>query len=144
MDNDDPWAAYARIQALADSNYISIQAYAADETLETILDMIELGQAVSPRQADNLLKNRARTQRERRALLALNADLLHPISTSEDARVTARSELASVQGRCSPHEWWLLISAGLGYTCQELAIAGNVPDATIKTRIRRARLKLAA
>jgi DNA-binding NarL/FixJ family response regulator len=144
MDADAPWAAYARVRALADSDYLSNQARAADKALETILDMIEDGQAISPQQVDNLLRNRARTQRQQCKLLGRHAHLLCGVAANESDRLEARSELARHQGRCSRQEWRLLVTIGLGYTYGNIAKAYDVPEATIKTWVRRARLKLAA
>lgn len=144
MDEDDPWAEYARLQALADSNHLSDRAWAADEALETILDKIERGHAISAQQADNLLTNRGRKQRERRRLMGQHAHLQCDLAANENDTLEARSELAWHNTRCSNREWRLLVSIGQGNSYESIAKAEAVPEATIKTWVRRVRLKLAA
>ena len=143
MRKDDPWTEYARIQALADSPRLSNRTWADEEALDTILDKIESEQQISAQQADDLLINRARTQRKRHNLLAQHGHVL-AVENNENDRVEARSVLAWHQGRCNDREWRVLVSVGLGHTYRRIASAENVAEATIKTWVRRARLKLAA
>src|SRR5262249_54149261 len=144
---DDSWAAYARIQSLADSAHLTDRTRAAEEAAETILDMIQRGQTISPQQEDNLLINRAKTQRHRRKLLAANDDGRHElcaIAADQNGRLEARSELGRCKGQCGDREWRVLVSVGLGHTYGSIAHVEEVPEATLKTWVRRARLKLAA
>ena len=144
MSDDDLWAEYARLLKLADSDHLSDAAWAVDEALGTILDEIEYRRVVSAQQADNLLTNRARKQRLRRDLLARHVHLLPDSTASEDGRIEARSELARHQARCDGREWRVLTSIGLGETNRAVADAEGVPEATVKTWVRRARMKLVA
>lgn len=143
MNEDDPWADYARIQALADSDHLSGRTWAAEEALGAILDKIEAGQDFSAKQIENLLTNRAATARHRRGLLAKNAHLFdRPVN--DDKRLEARLELDRHRRRCTPREWRVLVSAGLGYSYASISNAESAPEATVKTWVRRARNKLAA
>ncbi len=143
MDEDEPWAAYARIQRQADSKILSDQAWARDEALDAIIDKIERGQMVSAEQAENLITNRASKHRRRRRSLAQNAQLF-PTVVNEDSRLEALCDLGWHQRQCSELEWRILVSIGLGHTYGRIADAEEVPEATVKTWVRRARLRLAA
>ena len=143
MDEDESWAAYARIQRQADSNILSDQAWARDEALDAILDKIERGEAVSDKQAENLITNRASKYRRRRRSLAQNAQLF-PTAINENSRLEALYELGRHQRKCSELEWRIFVSIGLGHTYGRIADAEEVTEATVKTWVRRARLRLAA
>ena len=143
MNDDDLWAEYTRVQAVAASPRLSNRTQAAEEALSAILDKIERRQSISSQQVEDLLTNRARTLRERRKLLAKHAHLF-AVPVNDDRRAEARAELAEHERRCAAREWRVLVSAGLGHTYHHIADAENVPVATIKTWVRRARLKLAA
>jgi DNA-binding NarL/FixJ family response regulator len=159
MDEDCPWKTYAHLQRIGDSDHLSNLVCAADEALASILDRIQGGEAISPDQADNLLTNRVKTQRARRKLLARHAYLLcpgdldsfvwngseiHIGSLPELAAHEARSELVRCRDRCSDREMRVLTWVGLGHAYRDVAATEQVPEATIKTWVRRARRKLAA
>ena len=100
--NDDPWAEYARLQQFADSSVLNAKAWGLDEALEAILDKIEAGKTVSPRQAENLLTNRAAKHRHRRKILSENALVLAIDNVAhEESRVLARCRLSQFIGCCS-------------------------------------------
>ena len=143
--NDDPWAEYARLQQFADSSVLNAKAWGLDEALEAILDKIEAGKTVSPRQAENLLTNRAAKHRHRRKILSENALVLAIDNVAhEESRVLARCRLSQFIGCCSERERQVLLSICFGETYADLASAHGVPESTIKTWVRRARLRLAA
>ena len=141
MNDDDPWAEYARIQALADSDSLTGRTWAAEEALGAILDKIETRQEISAKQIDNLLTNRAATVRHRRHLLVRNA-LLFDQSANKDTRLEARLELDRHRRRCTPREWWVLYASAIGFSYASIGQAEHVPEGTVKTWVRRARLKL--
>jgi len=143
MEEDNSWVEYARVQAQANSCCISDRAWAVDEALDSILDKIEAGQIASTQQSENLLANRARKQRKRRSLLARQAPLMDSSPASESGRLEARSDLAWLKSQCNGQEWKMLVSIGLGHTYLNIAKAKQVPESTIKTRVRRARLHIA-
>ncbi|MCH9052211.1 MAG: hypothetical protein IIA72_14210 [Proteobacteria bacterium] len=143
MDKDKPWALYARIQRQADSKILSDQAWARDEALDAILDQIEWGRMVSTEQAENLITNRASKHRQRRRSLAQNTQIFHT-TVNENSRLEALCDLGRHQRQCSKLEWRILVSIGLGHTYGRIADAEKVPEATVKTWVRRARLRLAA
>ena len=132
------------IQSISDLPHLQNRTRAADEALDTILDKIERGESISTRQADFLLANRAKKQRHRQILLAREADLFRETAANENDRLEARSTLAWYRGRCGNREWRVLWSIGMGYAYSNIADAEQVPEATIKTWVRRSRLKLVA
>ena len=143
MDENELWVTYTRIQRQADSNILSDRAWAIDEALDAILDEIELGKAVLAEQAENLITNRASKHRRRRRSLAQNAQLFLT-AINENSRLEALCDLGRHQRQCSELEWRILVSIGLGHTYGHIAVAEGVPEATVKTWVRRARLRLAA
>jgi len=149
MDKDDLWAEYARIQRQADSTFLSDHAWARDEALEAILDKVERGQVVSAEQADNLITNRATKHRRRRGSLlrrglSLTQNAHLRVATNRYGRLEALCDLGRHQRQCSEREWRVLVCVGLGLTYNRIADAEKVPEATIKTWVRRARLRLVA
>ena len=141
MTHDDPWPEYTRIQAIANSTRLSSRTWAAEEALGAILDKIETRQNVSARQTNNLLTNRARTTFHRHRLLARHAHLFaQPVD--ENRRLEARSELGRYRQCCTVREWRVLYLSGLGYSYDSIASTEGVPEATVKTWVRRIRLKL--
>lgn len=142
MNESDPWVTYAWIRKLANSNRQSSRARAADEALDTLLDMIERGRPISTQQAKNLLLNRARKQRVRAQILAQHADILSSAAANDNARLEARSELIRCREHCDDREWRVLVAVALGHTSSSIALTERVPEATIKTWVRRARIKL--
>ena len=144
MTDDDRWAEYARLQQIADSSVLSGQTWAAEEGLDTILDKIEQRQAVTARQADNLLINRAAKRRHRRRLLARQAHLFADTAANENARLDARSELDRHRSRCTAREWRVLVSVGVGDDFSSIATIEHVPVSTVKTWVRRVRARLLA
>lgn len=141
MYQESSWAEYARLQTLAGSLYLSAQAQAADLALNTILDRIERREAVSTQQADNLLANRARTIRKQHRLLAQHIYLFDR-AVHHNGRLEVCSECAWLKKQCDDREWQVLVLVGLGHTYKEIAKIANVPESTIKTLLRRLRLKL--
>ena len=140
----DPWAEYARIQRQANTPILSDRAWASDETLAAILDRLEQGQVSLPQQVDNLAANRATKHRRRRGSLAKNAQLLSLATANDDSRLEALCDLDRYRRQCTTREWRILIAVGLGHTYGYIASAEAVPEATVKTWVRRVRLKLAA
>ena len=140
----DPWAEYARIQRQANTPIVSDRAWASDETLAVILDRLEQGQVSLPQQVDNLVANRATKHRCRRGSLAKNAQLLSPASVNDGSRLEALCDLERCRRQCSTREWRILVAVGLGHTYDYIANAEVVPEATVKTWVRRVRLRLAA
>ena len=143
MNSSDCWADYAHIQRKADSPTLSPQTWAIDETLDVILDEIERGKAPSRQQIDNLITNRSTKYRRRGFLLDRNGDVLLNFA-SNDRRLEARYYLNHCRRLCSAQEWGMLLSIDKGYTYGEIAVKEGVPEATIKTRVRRLRLRLEA
>lgn len=141
---DDPWAEYARLQKIAGSPTLNDKAWAIDEALDAILDKIETGQPLLRHQADNLVINRAAKFRRRRACLNKNTDVLVASSPSEESRLLARCHLSPCAGNCSIRDWKILVSIGLGETYNDIAEGYGVAEGTIKTWVRRARMRLAA
>ncbi len=142
---NDLWAEYARLQQFADSPILNDTAWAVDEALEAFLDRMEAGETVSPLQADNLVTNRTAKHRRRRANLSENALVLAiDNAVDEESRLLARCRLLQCLGCCSQRERQVLLSVGFGETYGDIASAHGVPEGTIKTWVRRARLRLAA
>ena len=73
-----------------------------------------------------------------------NGNQVQSCKTPELAAHEARSELVRCQRRCDEREMGVLISAALGNGYNDIAATHRVPEATIKTWVRRARQKLAA
>jgi len=144
MRDDGPWADYFRLQRLAESRVLSDQYWAIDEALEVVLDEIDGEHAIAERRTANLLANRAAKHRHRRRLLNQNACLLSPGVVNEHARFEASRELERHRSRCAPREWRVLLMICVGHTYVAVAAFEGVPEATIKTWVRRARMKLAA
>ena len=143
MNSYDCWADYAHIQCKADSSTLSPQTWAIDETLDAILDEIERGQAPSRQQIDNLILNRSAKYRRRRILLDRHGESF-PTFASNHRRLEARYYLNQCRQHCGELEWDMLLAIGMGYTYGEIAVKEGVPEATIKTRVRRLRLRLEA
>ena len=141
MNKSDPWAEYARVQKDTNWNFLSDRTEAAEETLDVILEKVRAGQAISGRQVDNLLINRAKKVRHRRSLLARNACLLSR-SVDEEQRFVNRMALYQCLRNCDIRSCRMLLLAAIGcdYSC--IAARERVSEAAIKTRIHRARLKL--
>ena len=143
MNSSDCWDNYAHIQHKADSPTLSPQTWAIDETLDAILDEIERGQAPSRQQIDNLITNRSAKHRHRRVLLDRHGEIF-PAFVSNHRRLEARYYLKQCYQHCSEREWDMLLAIDKGYTYGEIAGREGVPEATIKTRVRRLRLRLKA
>lgn len=144
MDDDDPWAEYARLQQNADSHVLNDKAWAIDEALEAIIDKIEACQPVTRTQIDNLLINRAAKHRRRRTRLANNAFVFDfGIAANQEACLEARRELRECRSGCTVREWSTLVSIGLGHSYHTVANDHGVPEGTVKTWVRRTRLRLA-
>lgn len=143
-DNDDPWAEVARLQALSGSNRLSDRTWAVEEALNATIDHIARGEPVSRAETENLLTNRRRKMRRRRSLFVVNGSMLIEPTVDGRPAIEARSELHRILGFCTDREWCVLLRIGIGHSCEEIAVLDNVPRATVKTWLRRARLRLAA
>ena len=143
MNDDDLWVVYARIQRQADSRILSSKAWAIDEALDAILDRIGRGETTSLQQADNLITNRATKHRHRQRSLAKNEQLF-PALTNDNNQLDAICDLGRYRQLCSTREWRVLVALGEGHTYSHISSEEGVPEPTVKTWVRRLRLKLAA
>jgi DNA-directed RNA polymerase specialized sigma24 family protein len=144
MESSDPWAAYARAQKNADHYDVSDHTWAADEAAAEVIDLIARGIQSSEARENNLLTNRAAKFRRRRSIVNLNLIYIsQPQSNIEDV-ISARSELIRVSRKCNPLTLRLLIAIADGASYREAGTELGIPEATAKTRVRRARLQLAA
>ena len=143
MNSPDCWADYAHIQRKADFPTLSPQTWAIDETLDAILDEIERGKVSSRQQIDNLITNRSTKYRRRRVLLDRHSEVF-PVFVSNDRRLEARYYLNQCRQHCTAREWGILLAIDKGCTYREVAVMEGVPEATIKTWVRRLRLRLVA
>jgi DNA-binding NarL/FixJ family response regulator len=143
MQNADPWAEYARISIQANALRLSDRTAGAEEALNAILTAIEQGVPKTAVEFDILAANRAGKHRRRRRILEANTHLLAS-TVSDLARIEARFELARVRRVSTQRDWRLLCAIGAGNTFSRIAATEGVPEATVKTWVRRARLKLAA
>lgn len=130
--------------ALTNSRTFNDKYWAVDEALDAILDKIEAGEPVSAQRTENLITNRAAKHRRRRADFNNHAALFTFSTASDESRLHARCLLIECSARCSPREWGVLVCIGLGHTYRAVAHRHSVPEATAKTWVRRARLRLAA
>ena len=154
MNDDDLWVVYTRIQRQADSRILSSKAWAIDEALDAILDRIGRGETTSLQQADNLITNRATKHRHRqRSLGETNEQLfpalakneqLFPAFTNDNNQLDAICDLGRYRQLCSTREWRILVAVGEGHTYSHISSEEGVPEPTVKTWVRRLRLKLAA
>ena len=143
MNDDDLWVVYTRIQRQADSRILSSKAWAIDEALDAILDRIGRGETTSLQQADNLITNRATKHRHRQRSLAKNEQLF-PAFTNDNNQLDAICDLGRYRQLCSTREWRILVAVGEGHTYSHISSEEGVPEPTVKTWVRRLRLKLAA
>ena len=143
MNDDDLWVVYARIQRQADSRILSSKAWAIDEALDAILDRIGRGETTSLQQADNLITNRATKHRHRQRSLAKNEQFF-PALTNDNNQLDAICDLGRYRQLCSTREWRVLVAVGEGHTYSHISSEEGVPEPTVKTWVRRLRLKLAA
>lgn len=141
--DDGPWAEYARLQEFADTSILNDRAWAVDEALDALLDKVEAGESLSRPQVDNLVTNRAAKHRRRRACLSQNGPVLAACNVDEENRLLARRRLRECISQCSQRECKVLMAAGFGETYRVIANEHGVAENTIKTWVRRARLRLA-
>lgn len=142
MTTDTLWARYARIQDQANSRILSDQAWATDEALDAILDDIAYGrQTIAAARVDYLIANRAAKHRRRRRILVRNR--LTGSASADDGidNLDVWRRLNWCQAQCSDREWRMLVMIGLGHTYAQLAATEKVPEPTVKTWVRRARIK---
>ena len=136
------WAEYLRFQSEIDTRVLSDRYWALDEAADAILDKIERGELVCPRQVDNLIRNRATKHRRRRVSLAVGRHFF-PSTANYDIQLEALCDLDRYRRRCSAQEWRFLVAIGLGQIYSRVARAEEVPEATVKTWVRRLRCRLA-
>ena len=140
--SDDPWAEYARLSEISDSHTLDDRVWAADEALDTLLDRVEANLAVTSSELTNLVNNRARKHRARRVILAKNMVLIPRIAANEDERQDALDFLRRSAAVLTSLEARLLFAVAEGRSYGELAGREAVPLGTVKTWVRRARLKI--
>jgi hypothetical protein len=141
MNADDLWAAYTRLQEILDSTRISDRYWAIEETMNIVLGAIAEDRELSPIQIDNLISNRSAKYRRRRRY---QDEPAAPVFSDGSGSAEASIELRSRLSRCSVRDQSILIAIGHGVTTREMALGYVVPEGTIKTWVRRARLKFAA
>lgn len=139
---DDPWAEYARLSKISDSDTVNDRTWGADEALDELLSRIEAEQPVTTSELTNLVNNRARKHRIRRIILAKNTILIPRIAANEDERQHALHLLRRSATTLTTLESRLLFAVAEGKTYGELARRAAVPVGTMKTWVRRARLKI--
>jgi DNA-directed RNA polymerase specialized sigma24 family protein len=142
MNEDDLWAEYSRLSEQADSDRLNDMAWATDEALDIVLERIAASRAIAPQTVANLVRNRARKHRRRRAILARNATLFPTTAANDNARHDALDVLNRSATVLTSLEARLLFGIGEGKTYGELARSEGAPEATIKTWVRRARMKI--
>jgi DNA-directed RNA polymerase specialized sigma24 family protein len=103
---------------------------------------VEAGRDIAPEAVANLLRNRTRKHRNRRLILARNAPVLFVGAANDNARHEAADAIRRAAKVLSFLEARLLFGISEGRTYGELARAQGVPAGTVKTWVRRARLKL--
>jgi DNA-binding NarL/FixJ family response regulator len=142
MSTNDPWAAYARLQNLLKLAPVSDRSWAIEEAMNVLIETIIEGREVSEIQIEDLVNNRTAKYRRRRQhhYEATAAPNFGDAACSLDAGIELRSRLK----RCSTRDQSILIAIGRGATTREIALARATPEGTIKTWVRRARIKFAA
>jgi DNA-directed RNA polymerase specialized sigma24 family protein len=106
-----------------------------------VLRCIETGQPITSVQIEDLISNRAAKYRARRRIIATNViETLPQEETSRNASIELRSRLS----RCNQRERAILVAVGGGASTKELCRTFAAPAGTVKTWVRRARLKFAA
>ena len=141
MSTNDPWAAYGRLQEMLRLARVSNRSWAIEDTLNVMIEEIAAGSEVSELQIENLLNNRAAKYRRRQQ--RCETDIALHFDDGERS-LNARIELNSRLKRCSTRDQSILIAIGAGVTTREIALARVAPEGTIKTWVRRARVKFAA
>ena len=141
MSTNDPWAAYARLQEILKFARVSNRSWAIEETMNVLIEEIAAGREVSELQIENLVNNRSAKYRRRQQRHEI-ATALH--FDDGERSLNARIELNSRLKRCSTRDQSILIAIGAGVTTREVALARVAPEGTIKTWVRRARVKFAA
>jgi len=144
MDPSDPWAAYARAQSLADRYDVTDKTWAADEAAAEVIERIAAGASIAPTTEANLLVNRAAKHRRRRRIVRRNRARLAQAQPHPIHLILARAELARIAELFDRNTIELLVGVGMGATYNEVAEAVGVPVATARTKVRRARIRLAA
>ena len=141
-EENDLWAEYVRLSRKADTTQLGDRAWAADDALDEMLDRIETSRSISTAEVDNLIVNRAKKYRNRRLLLSLNSVLFAQTAANENCRQDAIDVIRRSMSVWTSHEAELLFAIARGETYGSLAGKSDTPVATIKTWVRRARLKI--
>jgi hypothetical protein len=158
-----PWNIYEDNQKKLNRSYrITDRTWSIESGLAKLLTAVESGGISADQEVKNSVdraiasafwteRNRARL---RRKYLPPVPELdpepqRHPSAFSScesEARMLARVRLLEIRRRVSSDEWWLIIGAASGYTCNELAEGSSATPGAIRTKLSRLRsqLKMAA
>lgn len=150
MNDDDPdavWAAYAAMQAKADSSQLDWNAWATDAALETILEHIERDEQDASRlvrAGDSARRNRQRKYRAREQIVERHRAFFvqDQITLSGLGVIEARMEFERAKSILKPGDFDLLCDLAMGCTFEEAAAARGENINTLKARVARARAKL--
>lgn len=145
------WDEYARAQKRADRAMIDPNYWAADQTADNILSMIETGAVpisddALRKMTRNWRKNLAATERRRKAIEVhrYGPELLDTASPSPEGLVLAREGLAGVRAKLTAEQFDLLEHSALGETDEEIGARCGLSARAVEGRLRRLRLKLAS
>ncbi|WP_282009055.1 sigma factor-like helix-turn-helix DNA-binding protein [Brevundimonas aveniformis] len=155
MDNEVPesqWAEYLEHQRHADSTKLDDNAWAADATLEAILDRMESGRCeegtpdASCVSMYGLRRNRASKYRFRRMMIESHRAILEQeaVYPSHLMVVYARRRFASMRQDLAEIDLSILCDLAAGYTYGEISVRRNINVNTVKARAMRARQKMVA
>ncbi len=139
--DEDPWAEYARLQAMLDRTTDVYKAAGIETAMADLLEKIAKGEACTARQTKNLVINRIGKERRRRAIIhAGRHDLVHEIAANGPAE--SRLTLVKCAQISESRDFGLLVNLALGRSYSELAKATGANENTLKTRAYRARRKI--
>lgn len=137
----DPWAEYARLQAMLDRVADAYKGIGIETAMSDLLEKIARGETCRPSQIKNLVVNRSSKERRRRAMVAARRHEL-PSDDCSDGAAESSLDLQACQKICGDRDFVLLVNQAAGCTYADLARQTGINQNTLKIRVHRARHKI--
>lgn len=139
---EDPWAYYARLQKRANSHALNDAAWAVDDALSEVLELIAAGQPLpGETELETLIGNRRRKHRARRKLLEKYQG---PDGDRPDQAAMNRIDTEAALSRLSQRDRAIVVRLSEGQSYERIAASLSKPVGSVKSWAYRARQKMAA
>ena len=138
------WSIYANLQAEMSSNRrVSERSWGMEAALKQFLCSPENLDLSEPDSAEKAAANERRRERRREKLRLVYISNTEQAVQPEDA-LDARHSLNAIQLKTAPNDWSLLCQVGLGENYQKISLTTRATPGSLRARVRRLRVMLAA